>query len=510
MKRLNLLMFFALLFLCFNISCSDEQDLFQTIQEVSGTETEEGTGETSEDNDNSGNTENDGDTGNTGNDNDYGELKAFPTAFGAGASASGGRGGKVIRVTNLNSEGSGSFREALNSSGPRTVIFDVSGNIDLQGRDIYLSGSTKGDLTIAGQTAPRGGITFTNGTIYFEGVDNIIIRYLRGRPAQAVNGEVSQGDAFIFWGCNDVILDHISISFGGDQAMTFNSGTKTMRRITVQRSLIADSYTGVIMGANNPDRYKDVDGVSFLNNLIVDMPHRTPNFSGDGYFESVNNVVYNWLNRAVNVNGGNAKVNHLNNYHKRGRTTERNTIAYNSNKIQIPNSRTAPLVHTSGNYYQPVITNSGDDNTVIWTNFRDSSQLPSQYFTSEIYPLLGAPVPMESATQAYNDVLSDVGANRFIADDLTSQMYLDNYDDTKINNVINDVSTVQRNYSNWVIPNLPSSTRSSNFDTDLDGMPDLWEISVGLNPRNAEDGNRDRNNDGYTNLEDYLNLVDFR
>ncbi|MEC3966160.1 hypothetical protein [Flagellimonas halotolerans] len=504
MKRIHVLMLFIAFILFWNIACSPDQELFDLVQEEN--QEENGDGQ----NNGGGDVENPTDEGSLpDNVSDTSELKAFPSAYGAGAYATGGRGGKVIKVTNLNGSGSGSFREAMLESGARTIVFDVSGTIDLGGNDIYLSGATKGNLTVAGQTAPRGGVTFTNGTIYFEAVDNVVIRYLRGRPAQAASGEVSQGDAFIFWGCNDVILDHVSVSFGGDQAITFNSGTKTMNRITIQKSLISDSYTGIIMGANNPDRYPDVDGVSFLNNLVVDMPHRTPNFSGDGYFESVNNVIYNWMNRAINVNGGYAKVNHINNYYKRGRITERNTIEYNSNKIQIPNSSTNPSVYTAGNYYYPVLVDPNADNTAIWTDFSSSAKLPNQYFVSNQYPLLGAKVQIQDAVDAYESTMENVGANRFISDSFEPQFYLDPYDSGKVNNVLNDVSTTPKDYSNWIVPNIPINYRADNFDSDGDGMPNQWEVTKNLDPNNPADGNEDFNNDGYTNLEDYLNLVDF-
>ncbi len=443
---------------------------------------------------------------NTSGNIDYGPLKAFPSAYGGGAYTKGGRGGRVIHVTNLNASGSGSLKEALEATGPRTVVFDVSGNINLGGSDIRV---TSGNLTIAGQTAPRGGITFTKGTIYFSNGDNdnIIIRYLRGRPAEATSGEVTQGDAFIFWGGNnDVILDHVSVSFGGDQAITFNPGSRrTQKRQTLQRSIIADSYTGIIMGGVNND-YEAVDGISFLNNLVVDISHRTPNMSGNGYFESINNIIYNWQWRAMNLNGGSPKLNHIGNYYKRGSFTEQLSIAENANKIQY----SSPVIYTSSNYYSGLLTGaSGENNQQIWTNFNGSGSMGSQYFTSNSYPLLGAAVPVKSAQEAYNNVLENVGANTYFDDNGIPQFYLDSYDNTKINNVKNNISTEPKKYSNWVIPNLPANTRPSNYDVDKDGMADAWERLNGLNPSDPNDGNLDRNNDGYTNLEDFLNQVDF-
>jgi len=449
----------------------------------------------------------------TVNITEYGELKAFPSAYGGGAYTKGGRGGKVIHVTNLNASGSGSLREALLSTGSRTIVFDVSGNINLQGSDIYVEGHSRNNLTVAGQTAPRGGITFTNGTIYFDTVDNVVIRYIRGRPAQSTSGEVAQGDAFIFWGSNDVILDHVSISFGGDQASTFNPNTvnSSQKRQTLQRSLIADSFTGIIMGGGQDHGYNTVDNISFLNNLLVDITHRTPNFSGDGSFESINNVIYNWSWRLINLNGGMAKLNHIANYHKRGRATEQMLIAENANKIQLTNSATRPLVYTKGNFYNGLLSGDfNENNQVIWTNFSGSTPMASSYFTDNQFSLLGAPLNFKSAKDAYVDVIANVGANAYFDDNGNKQHYQDDYDSSKIYNVQNDISRINNpDYASWVIPSLPNNNRQSNYDSDRDGMADNWEVANGLNPNDSSDGNRDRNDDGYTNLEDFLNQVDF-
>lgn len=444
---------------------------------------------------------------------DYGELKAFPSAFGGGAYTTGGRGGRIIYVNNLNSSGPGSFRQALLTKGARTIVFEISGNINLQGSDIYVEGSSYDNLTIAGQTAPMGGITFTNGTIYFDAVDQVVIRYIRGRPAQATSGEVSLGDAFIFWGCNNIILDHVSISFGGDQACTFNPNTvnSTQKRQTLQRSIIADSYTGIIMGGNDPNFYGTVENISFLNNLVVDITHRTPNMSGDGYFESINNVIYNWSWRLMNINGGRARLNHIGNYHKRGRATEQNSVANNSNKIQLANSQTSPLIYTKGNYYNGVLSgDQGENNQVIWTNFSGSSTMSSSYFAENQFPMLGAALNIKTANDAYEDVMGDVGANAYFDDGGNIQYYLDDYDSSKISNVQNDISKSSLpDFSSWRIPSLPNNSRPDNYDTDRDGIADVWEITVGLDPTDPDDANADRNDDGYTNLEDFLNQVDF-
>ncbi|WP_143150519.1 Ig-like domain-containing protein [Arenibacter nanhaiticus] len=439
-------------------------------------------------------------------DMDYGPLKAFPTAFGGGANVTGGRGGRVIHVTNLNASGSGSLREAVEASGKRTIVFDVSGNINLGGAE--LRGNS--DLTIAGQTAPKGGITFTNGTIKFSGKRNIIIRYMRGRPAEATSGEVKHGDAFIFSGCDDVILDHVSVSFGGDQATTLaaESSTHSSRRHTVQRSIFSDSYTGVLLGDSNAP-FESTDDVSFIYNVVVDMPHRTPNVGGTGSFEVINNVIYNWRNRATNINQSAPHLNHIANYYKRGRSTEQNSVAANANKVQTSASA---LIYTRKNYYSGNVLKGleSENNEVIWSTFSGSNPVPSRYFVDTQFPLIGVPVPIMNATEAYSNVLADVGANKYIDDNGTVQLYLDEYDTIKIFNIKNDISTkVYRDYSSWRIPSLPTNKRANNYDTDGDGMADAWELANGLDPNNPDDAAADRNNDGYTNLEDFLNQVDF-
>lgn len=504
---LNCFSFYVLLSLVY--SCSTEDGLYDTVQELDKPTVVTDSITTPIDSTGSH-------QGGTEHTPFHNILKAFPSATGGGALVSGGRAGKVIHVTNLNSEGPGSFREALLTKGARTVVFDVSGVIDLggsgemndyNGSDIGL-GPQHGNLTIAGQTAPEGGITITGGTIYFDTLENVIIRYIRSRPAEAVSGEITHGDAFIFWGCNDVILDHVSVSFGGDQAITFNANTTTMKRITVQRSLIADSYTGIILGSNSIKKYSEVDKVSFINNLVVDVPHRTPNVCGDGNFEVIGNVIYNWQWRAINVNGGKSKLNHIANYYKRGRTTEKNSVAYNSNKIQIPNNLTAPILFSTNNFYSGVLNGDEMDNSIIWTNFSGSTPMPDSYFTTTPFALIDASFELKSAKIFYNEVLNDVGANKYFDANGRVVNQSDSYDGLKINNVKNDISTTPKQYSNWIVDRFTINKRSTAYDTDLDGMPDVYELSHGFDPNDSTDGSEDANNDGYTNLEHFLNQVD--
>jgi len=138
---------------------------------------------------------------------------AFPSASGAGAYTTGGRNGTVIHVTNLNNSGPGSFREAFTTSGPRIIVFDVSGTINCTSS---LS-TAYDDVTVAGQSAPEGGITFTgdlgNSPIFeISGRDNMIFRHIRVRPEFYSGG--SNADSFQCYSCTNVVIDHCSVSWG--------------------------------------------------------------------------------------------------------------------------------------------------------------------------------------------------------------------------------------------------------------------------------------------------------
>ena len=166
-----------------------------------------------------------------------GETKAFPTATGAAARVTGGRGQPVYHVTNLNDGGAGSFRDATSASN-RIVVFDVSGTIELTS-DLYI---TSNNVTIAGQSAPQGGITITGKAVHFQNVDNIILRYLRFRPDYNPSGNV---DALNAYNCDNFIVDHCSISWGGDEAFSIIG---TSSDVTIQNCILGESATGMIAG----------------------------------------------------------------------------------------------------------------------------------------------------------------------------------------------------------------------------------------------------------------------
>lgn len=438
----------------------------------------------------------------TPSDNDYGKLKAFPTAFGAGAFSVGGRGGKIIHVTNLNGSGPGSFVEALKTTGPRIIVFDVSGTIDLGGSQVYVSGDSRSNVTVAGQTAPKGGITVKNGNINFSGVNNSIVRYIRFRNAEMSGSTAVEQDCFTYWGGNNIIFDHCSASFGGDESISFvASDANDISNVTLQRTLIGGSKTGGIMGSSS--RPTKVGDMSYIFNLNADNGHRTPNLAGNARFDVINNVVFNWDGRGSTINFD-TKINQIANYYKPGANTTKWSVNDTKHKRQSGNNS----IYAKENYFSGLLTGSSNENNqVIWATFSGSNPLSSNYFTNSQFALLGEPFSILSPQEAYNEVLSDVGANKYLDDNGSPQTYLDSYDQDKINNTINKISVGK--LTGWIMPALPTNKRSSDYDKDSDGMADAWELANGLDPNNSSDANKDRNNDGYTNIEDFINQVDF-
>ncbi|MEA3188807.1 MAG: hypothetical protein QOD99_2637, partial [Chthoniobacter sp.] len=207
-------------------------------------------------------------------------LSSFPGALGFGGTATGGRGGSIYHVTNLNDSGSGSFRDAVSSSG-RTIVFDVGGTIAL-----VTAVSAKGNLTIAGQTAPGGGIAFTGGEISFAGQSNIICRYIRIRPGSDTAS--SGDDALSLYQAKNAILDHCSFEFAPwNNIDGVGDSTHVVGNITFQNCIIANP-TGQQFGCHS----ESVGGTwSWFFNIFANSHNRNPLAKTETIF--INNVEYN-------------------------------------------------------------------------------------------------------------------------------------------------------------------------------------------------------------------------
>jgi len=222
-------------------------------------------------------------------------LPAFPGAEGFGTITQGGRGGKVLEVTNLNDSGPGSLREAVEDTGPRTVVFRVSGNIELRSTLTIINDS----ITIAGQTAPGDGICLKDRgcEVY---ANEVIIRFIRSRPGDGmVDGERYASDAISGRSCKNIILDHCSMSWGMDETNTFYH----VENYTVQWSIISenlyDSYHP--KGPHGMGWVVSGVGATAHHNLCANNATRNPRFSPTDFYDDSriitdfrNNVIYNW------------------------------------------------------------------------------------------------------------------------------------------------------------------------------------------------------------------------
>lgn len=433
---------------------------------------------------------------------------AFPTAEGYGRFAAGGRGGRVLHVTNLNDAGPGSLRAAVEQSGPRTVVFDVSGLITLESRLIVRK--TNGDLTIAGQTAPGNGICLRKYNFGMLGATNVIIRYVRVRPGN-LSGTTLDGMGMA--SANDCIIDHCSISWTLDEAFS----SRGAHNITLQRTLISEALNDAGHKKYPPGTQHGYaasiggDIGSFHHNLLANCEGRNWSLAGGlnknpptyaGRMDLRNNVVFNWKHRATD--GGAHEVNFVNNYYQPGPATEF-FYALNAQYGGFPGTQ---QYYFAGNVMPGHfgLTNQEAGRKMSTERGGKLPETYSAWVDHEFFPPF---VKTQSAVEAYTNVLADVGCN---------YPALDKHDARIIAEVRSGKPTFkgsktglpglpdsQEDVGGW--DNYPEVHRAADWDTDGDGIPDAWEKAHGLNPSDPADGNNDLNGDGYTNLEKYLNSL---
>lgn len=433
---------------------------------------------------------------------------AFPTAEGYGRFASGGRGGRVIHVTNLNDAGPGSLREAVQSSGPRTVVFDVSGLITLESKLIIRK--TNGDLTIAGQTAPGKGICLRKYNFGMLGATNVIIRYVRVRPGN-LSGETLDGMGMA--SSDNCIIDHCSISWTLDEAFS----SRGAKNITLQRTLISEALNAAGHKKYPPGTQHGYaasiggDIGSFHHNLLAHNAGRNWSLAGGlskpkneyaGRLDLRNNVVYNWKSRTTD--GGAHEVNFVNNYYQPGPAT---TFFYalNAQYGGFPGSQ---------RYYFAGNIMPGHFGLTNQTAGRKASterggSLPTEYSPWSDTPFFDSHVTTHSAQESYTNVLANVGCNFPVLDEHDTRVIAEVRSGTAkfkgSKTGLPGLPDSQDDVGGW--ENYPEVKRSADYDTDRDGLPDAWEKQHGLNPADATDGNQDLTGDGYTNLEKYLNSL---
>ncbi|MCF7803530.1 MAG: T9SS type A sorting domain-containing protein [Candidatus Marinimicrobia bacterium] len=393
---------------------------------------------------------------------------AFPGAEGFGAYTTGGRGGSVYEVTNLNNSGPGSLREGVRMNNV-TIVFRVSGYIDLQST-LEITGS---NITIAGQTAPDDGICVRYYPTNIQG-NNVIIRYMRFRLGDKNN---LSSDAFNTNDRENIIIDHCSFSWGGDEVVSWY-GNENM---TVQYCMMGEG-----LDYNNHSMVGLWGGqTSYHHNLIYSSGTRHPKFAytyNEDITDHRNNVIYNWDYQSAYCSPT-GRVNIVNNYYKYGPATDsgvKNRIVYSEYDSK--------KLHVTGNfvYDYPNVTS---DN---WSEGVDG--VPQKFDN----PFPAPAVTTHTPEEALNIVLDHAGAS--IGRDAVDQRVVE-----EVQNGTGRSSTAdsQSQLGGW--PTLQADTAPT--DSDHDGMPDNWESTEGLDPNDSSDRNLDPDSDGFTNLEEYLNSL---
>ena len=462
-----------------------------------------------------------------------GIARAFPGAEGGGMYTTGGRGGEVIHVTTLEDTGSkGSLRWAVNQSGARTVVFDVAGIIELKS-DLKIS---KGDLTIAGQTAPGDGICLKNYTVNLQ-ASNVIIRFVRfrlGDEAPWTTAEIEAGKADgedCIWGryLDNVILDHCSMSWSVDEAASFYGN----ENFTLQWCLIAESMKncklhtkgnhgyGGLWGGKNASFHHNILAHHDSRNARIDHPHIYENHKNParrGNVDLRNNVIYNWGDNST-YGGEGGHFNLVNNYYRKGPSSKDRKYFVDAYGVYTSKCSTCgasniddgyPELYLSGNVYNQYPSMANGPEGIYWHNGTGHDHY--QQTASAPLVLVGregkdAYTTTHTADQALEAACSYAGAS-LAKDAVDTRISKDVKDGT--GSLINDIADVKAKYgSAWPAYSATSEQKAKVKDSDQDGMPDWFEEQFGLNKSDKDDATLvtlDKNN-RYTNLEMYLHYL---
>ncbi len=491
---------------------------------------------------------------------------AFPGAEGYGRFARGGRGGVVIEVTNTNDYDTtlgeavipGSYRAAIESTGPRTVVFRASGLIKLK-RPCTIN-NPNGYLTIAGQTAPGDGICLSNWRAGMSSCSDVIMRFIRLRLGEASQQSM---DGIGLGNSSDSIIDHCTIGWTIDESTSSRQSGAVgsgSANITFQRNIISEAldhsyhYDDAQRATNGctqcyqPHSFAgSISGEigSYHHNLIAHCTGRNWSLAGGldqsshyaGSLDLRNNVVYNWTSRTTD--GGVQRANYVNNYYKP--YTNASYVVKWLFRLDAIN----PVWGTESYFFDGNVMegqNYGSNNwqfgTAVYVSngsdsYANSNQLASVRTNVEVFPPY---VTTQTARDAFKSVLSDVGCNLPAADVIDQRIIRETLNKTvhyigtngptyTINGVFQpsqvgpnrpgiidsptDVHDVATNSPNYPWPQY--NTYNVDADSDHDGLPDWWEVLHGTNPNSApgdfSDSNADPDGDGYSNLEDYLNWL---
>ena len=420
---------------------------------------------------------------------------SFPEAEGFGKFATGGRGGNVYTVTNLNDDGSGSFREACEASGPRTIIFAVSGIINLESNLVI----TNDNLTIAGQTAPGDGICL-KGAGFIVQASDVIVRYLRFRlgdngykdeNGNIVGSNSSDSDTVGVYGSSggttDVIFDHCSLSWSIDEIVGIygnpSNAVNGVNNITFQYCIFSEA-----LSASHHDEgahsmaflmNQNSNNITIYKNLFANSRERHIRSGGGCSFEMINNVVYNF--RYTCVVSAESEFSMVNNHYKEGNE---------------PISSSYIADYTSQSGFDAALTRAYITGNTSDAGLNQIDPAFNPYI--EPSPPLNSSINPDDTASAIADVLQNSGAILPVRDAIDNRV-INTYSSNS-----GDIIDTQEEVGGYPVYNSTTAP----LDTDSDGMPDFWEIENGLNINDPSDRNIEQP-DGYTNLEYYINGISF-
>ena len=453
------------------------------------------------------------------------ELPAFPGAEGYGRYVTGGRGGRTIHVTNLNDSGEGSLRWAVEQTGPRIIVFDVSGTIELKSR-LNIS---PGDVTIAGQTAPGDGICLKNYDVKVN-ADNVIVRFIRCRMG---NETQYDGDAMSATGRDRVIIDHCTMSWSTDECGSFYGNTN----FSLQWCLLSESLANALpdKGSHGFGGIWGGEGATFHHNMLAHHTSRNPRLCGSRYtgrpdderVDLINNVFYNWGPKNSGYGGEGGNFNFINNYYKPGPSTATKTSLVH--RIFAPNADSGTnggnvagvwgKFYVAGNVFDNTcfdiqsnatsMKNIESVNTNNWNGIHyDINDLPEGIATiKSLTPFEGVDISQHNAEMAYEKVLAYAGASyaRDVIDQrIMSETEAGVYTFEGSNGSIRGIIDTQDDVEGFIEYKTAPRLR----DSDGDGIPNAWETANGLDPHNIDDASQPfPGANGYTAIEVYVNSL---
>lgn len=437
-------------------------------------------------------------------------LPVFPGAVGFGSTTPAGRGGAILEVTSLDDDGPGTLREAVQTPGPRSIVFRTSGTITLKTHlEIH-----QPFLTIAGQTAPGDGILINGaGIVIF--THDILIQHVRVRPGAFADIQPEHNDSIAILGQdaganNDafhIVLDHVSASWSEDEVLSSGFGAHDL---TISWSIISEALdqarhdkgshsAGLLLS-------DDTNCVSVHHSLLAHNAFRNPLLSGGGRHDIANNVMYNWRDIATEISPQNRimQTNLVANCYLPGPSSNRDIREaiyhtgdpgrYIVDATELLAGAGQPNLFVQGNH-APHRPDETANEWAIVGNGWDGALAPE---TFRVMQPFGAPtIPLLAAADACTLVLDGVGALRPRRDVVDSR-------------VIDDVRQgkgriIDKPEDVGGFPVMNAAAPEP--DTDHDGMSDAWEMQNGLNPNDATDAVLDADSDGYTNIEHYLHSL---